>query len=338
MSATPSRSHRRVLIVALAACVVIAVLLVVAPRPASAQQGADDVIPILGVSTAVNPTSATVGDHVTLSIVVRSTSDVLIEADPPEMNHVDLLTADPPTTALRADGQLVTTFIFVMQPFHVGPLETGTLHLHWLRDDGSTGTVDVSSETMLVVATRTADDDTLRGPKPQAIVAGAPPAWLRPAIEVAVVAVALLIVAAATFLVRRRLRRAAPVPETDTTPERLAREQLDGLAVSPLPVRGDYQSYYGGMALAVREYLSARFGFNAHALTTTELERRMVAYGVDRWQARLVGGLLERCDGAIYGRRYPDPASADHDLTVAYEIVELSRPRELPVEGEPVTI
>ena len=51
----------------------------------------------------------------------------------------------------------------------------------------------------------------------------------------------------------------------------------------------------------------------------------MVALGVERWQARLVSGLLDRCDGAVYARRRPDPSSADHDLTVAYEIVELSR-------------
>jgi hypothetical protein len=53
----------------------------------------------------------------------------------------------------------------------------------------------------------------------------------------------------------------------------------------------------------------------------------MTSHGVDRWQARLVSGLLERCDLAVYARQYPDPASADHDLTVAFEIVELSRPQ-----------
>ncbi len=84
------------------------------------------------------------------------------------------------------------------------------------------------------------------------------------------------------------------------------------------------------IAAVVRRYLSERIGFNAHALTTEELERRMTANGVDRWQARLVGGLLERCDAAVYAHRFPDPASADHDLTVAYEIVELSRPGAPP--------
>lgn len=59
----------------------------------------------------------------------------------------------------------------------------------------------------------------------------------------------------------------------------------------------------------------------------------MTSHGVDRWQARLVSGLLDRCDRAVYARQYPDPASADHDLTVAFEIVELSRPR---IDGDAV--
>ena len=77
----------------------------------------------------------------------------------------------------------------------------------------------------------------------------------------------------------------------------------------------------------VRTYLAARFWFNATALTTRELRERFDAAGIGRWQARLADGLLERCDAAVYARARPDPASADHDLTVAYEIVELSRPR-----------
>ena len=113
----------------------------------------------------------------------------------------------------------------------------------------------------------------------------------------------------------------------DHSPERIARDALDTLGAEAGPARLDYPAYYGGLAVTVRTYLAARFGFNAHALSTRELERRMVSHGVDRWQARLVAGLLERCDDAVYAHRYPDFASADHDLTVAYEIVELSRPQ-----------
>ena len=95
--------------------------------------------------------------------------------------------------------------------------------------------------------------------------------------------------------------------------------------------RERYRHFYGELSIAVRAYLAERFGFNATALTTAELSRRFEQVGVGRWQARLASGLLERCDAAVYARARPDPASADHDLTVAYEIVELSRPRRSDV-------
>ena len=63
--------------------------------------------------------------------------------------------------------------------------------------------------------------------------------------------------------------------------------------------------------------------------TAAQLQTRMEGRGVERRQARLVAGLLDRCDAAVYAHRNPDPASADHDLTVAFEIVELSRPPAL---------
>lgn len=303
----------------------LALTTVTAPRTARAQQPPAGTPPPLEVTAGVTPAATTIGDHVTLSIIVRSGDDVLVEAAAPQLDHVDLLTTDPPATTPQPGGGVVTTFTFVLQPFRVGAINTGALRLRWLRADGSTGTIAVPGATMRILAVRAPDDETLRALKPQANVPGAPPAWVRPAIAAAV-ATALLAAAAAVALLLRLRRRAEEAPGPDTTLERAARGQLDGLAAAA-PPGGDYQAYYGGMALAVRAYLGARFGFNAHALTTTELERRMVAHGVDRWQARLVGGLLERCDAAIYARRYPDPASADHDLTVAYEIVELSRPR-----------
>ena len=40
----------------------------------------------------------------------------------------------------------------------------------------------------------------------------------------------------------------------------------------------------------MRHYLEERFAFRATALTTRELESRMGAEGVERWQSRLAEG------------------------------------------------
>ena len=312
---------------ALIAALLIVLIAAVAAAPGRALAQA---APSLEVIAVFDPPSATIGDRVTYTVHVTHPAEVVLKATAPKIEHVDLVTTIPPATVVSQTGPHVTTFAYTLQPFLLGTVDTGTMRLAWLRNDGTTGNLDVPGATLIVSAVRAADDLTPRPLKPQVSILGAPPAWLRPSIAAGAVLAIIVAVVIVTRIVRGRRTPAiddAPPPPMDMTPEGIARRALDAIAVHGRPDSLDYQSYYGGLALTVRTYLAARFGFNAHALTTRELERRMVSNGVDRWQARLVAGLLERCDNAVYARRYPELASADHDLTVAYEIVELSRPR-----------
>ncbi len=295
---------------------------------ASAQRAA----PSVRTVATFDPPSAAIGDRVTLTVQLTHPGDTVIKVATPNIEHLEVINVAPPTIVVGADGSHTTTHQYTMQPFLLGTIETGTLRLSWLRSDGGTGTLDAPGATMIVVPVRASNDSELRPLKPQASVVGAPPAWIRPTIiATAVLVIAVLLAFVTSKILARRGIAGVEEPRTsDTSPETTARRALDALGTPEPAARVDYPAYYGGLALTVRTYLAARFGFNAHALTTRELEARMVSHGVDRWQARLVGGLLERCDDAVYARRYPDPASADHDLTVAYEIVELSRPRTLP--------
>ena len=80
-----------------------------------------------------------------------------------------------------------------------------------------------------------------------------------------------------------------------------------------------------------------RYGFHAFALTTTELRNEMNRRGIDRWQSRLIDGLLTQCDAAVYARYVPALERAGHDLTAAFEIVEMSRPQPEPVADDEET-
>ncbi|MDZ7727711.1 MAG: hypothetical protein U5Q44_05650 [Dehalococcoidia bacterium] len=60
----------------------------------------------------------------------------------------------------------------------------------------------------------------------------------------------------------------------------------------------------------------------ALALTTTELARRMQQEQLDRWQTRLVAGLLENCDLVVYGGFRPPEERRSADLGMAQEIME----------------
>ncbi|MCK9487541.1 MAG: hypothetical protein M0R73_12735 [Dehalococcoidia bacterium] len=281
--------------------------------------------PEMAVSAAFSPPAATIGDRVALEVRVQHASDIVVTAERPAIPGAEVLGDAQPQSEAQADGSVVTTYTFRYQVFALGEVGAGQVHVRWLREDGATGASVAQGPVMTVISVRTPGDATLRPLKPQLTVAGAPPAWLTPvAVSAGVVLVAGALAVAALWWRRRPVTE-----EPEALPEGAearARERLDTQRRGRLHTEEAFQEYYGAIALAVREYLGERFGFNAAALTTSELERRMTAHGVDRWQARLVAGLLDRCDRAVYARHYPDPASADHDLTVAYEIVELSRP------------
>lgn len=318
----------RVLVVV---AVLVASLAAMAPRVAAAQQPP---APILGVEITLSRPQVSIGDRALLTLRIKHRSDVAVTANPDAPEDIEF--GKPAVTTLALpDGVVQTTVTWTVQPFVLGPVALQAFPVAWVTQDGRTGRFLVQPPRFEVQSVRAADDVGLRPLKDPVAVPGGPPAWLKPtliglavAISLAVVAVLvwLLVRWARSFVWRRRYGAVeVPVPVVITA-ESSARESLDDLAGLVLRDAGAFEQYYGTIAVVVRRYLSERIGFNAHALTTDELERRMTAQGVDRWQARLVGGLLERCDAAVYAHRFPDPASADHDLTVAYEIVELSRP------------
>ncbi len=298
-------------------------------QPATAQEA--PLTSPISVRVAFDPPTVALGERTRLTVTVTHSDDLLISASEPRRSEaLRLLDAPPPVSTPAGDGELVTVFSYLLAGFALGELTPGALRVSWLHADGAAGSIEVAAPPLIVRSTLTAGDTELRPLKPQIGIEGAPPAWRRPA-SVAALAVVLLSAGVAAWVVRVRRRRAPPeaIEAAPSGPEVAARRRLDRLASARALENGDFDGYYGTISTVVRGFLEERFEFRATALTTVELQSRMVARGVDRWQARLVGGLLDRCDAAVYAHRYPDPLSADHDLTVAYEIVELSRPPSL---------
>ncbi len=281
------------------------------------------------VTTTVEPEEPRLGELVHVVVQVAHPADrvVVMTRGIERSDTLELISAAAPVNAIDSAGQ-TTTFSFVVQPFALGAIDPGTVELQALTEDGASEEL-VAALPVITVPSTIAAGASLRPLKPQATVAGAPPAWLRPAIYAAI---GVLVLAGSGILVRtvrgRRANRAAvalvPLP---ATAEDEARLLLDAMRARDLLAVPDLETFYGQLSSITRGYLEERFDFRATALTRRELERRMAAEGLDRWQTRLVAGLLERCDAAVYARVYPPLASADHDLTVAYEIIELARPQ-----------
>jgi hypothetical protein len=155
---------------------------------------------------------------------------------------------------------------------------------------------------------------------PESIGGGQSP-WLLPAITLGV-ASALGAAGLGLAFAISRLRKRPTSPQPAAPPE-----ELPGLArAEQLLLMDDPVAGYRSMATTVRSVLAERYNIPAVALTTGELQRRMESLGVDRWEARLVGGLLEECDAVVYAGYRPASERLTADLTMAREIVERSAP------------
>jgi hypothetical protein len=299
--------------------------------PAAARADA----PTVTSFTVDAPDRLTVGDHFRVSITVEADSGTRVRLAPGGLPP-EVSLAETPSVSSRAKGggRTEVRLDLVLAAFVVGDYQMPGLTLSYTAAGGVSGTLQTPATHLSIASTLPAGGPLEPRPlKPQADIgaAGGAPSQL-----VALAAAAFMAAAALLYFVRRRLTRPAPeaavLPEPQALgPEDQARRRLDGAAARFGSDR-DYAAYYQAIASVVRGYLTDRFGFPAFALTTAELQRQMVARGLDRWQARLAGGLLEQCDAVLYAGYRPALERADADLTAAYEIVEMSRPAPQQLE------
>lgn len=150
---------------------------------------------------------------------------------------------------------------------------------------------------------------------PPVAIGGAESPWLRPGIAAGLLAgaavAALLIWFAGRAVVRRLRRGSAPLAAPGLPRTLEGAEQL---------LHSDPVGAYRLMSAVVKADLAERYGVRATALTTSELRRRLESGG-ERWEARLVAGLLEECDSVIYAGYRPAAERREADLTMAREII-----------------
>lgn len=308
---------------------------------ASAQQP-----PPVSVHTALDRGHATVGDPIGLTITIRYPAAVQVNTTGIESQFGDFeaLSADRPAMHANSDGTTELQLSYRVAAYKTGPLQFPALKLAYTAagQQASASSQPLSFTVDSVIAAGDPATD-IRPLKPQ-IELQAPPAttaWRRIGIAAGAVLAALLLTLVLWTLLRRERRQEAPVlaPALPSL-EAEARAELDQIVADGLLARGDYAAHYARMAECIRRYVARRYGFPATALTTAELQERMVRGGVGRWRARLVSGLLSECDAVHYARYLPAPARAEADLEMAYEIVDLSwsqetRPEETLLEFVP---
>ncbi len=306
----------------------ILALTVIAALPRAAM-AAEPVVTDLRIEA---PDRVTVGDRVRYVIEVEADAGTTVFLAPRALPDALSLAKTPTMTSRPAatEGRIVVTLALEVAPFAPGELIVPPLRLRYRGPDAAAGEIETPASQLRVASVLPAQGEaTLRDLKAQAEIGDAPAAIVLPVLIGAGAALAVVLALLAGRQRRSRAKAATALPTTAAAvknlgPEDSARRVLDR-AGSDFQRERDFGAYYSAIAVTVRAYLTQRFGFPAFALTTGEMQEQMVAQGMDRWQARLVGGLLSQCDAVVFASYEPALERADADLTAAYEIVEMSR-------------
>lgn len=263
--------------------------------------------------------SALIGEHLPATIFVTAPAGAEVELTPgtPSWAGVELVTSESPTVVNRG-AESLWVFEVVLAPFLPGDIALSPAIAIVSGADVTTRALPAVQVTVLPTL-GPGDPLELTPLASPVAIDGAGSPLLRPAIAVAGVLGVALVLIGGWLLARRWARRPRQVPAPmPTAPE------IPGLHAAEAVIDSDPVSAYRVMSLVVKTELAQRYGLRATALTSTELRRRLEEQGIDRWQARLVGGLLDECDAVVYAGYRPAAERRRADLVMAREIVEVS--------------
>lgn len=299
----------------LSLCISIIGLMVIPLQRAEAQAGPD-----IEIISTVAPLDINIGDTFYLEVLIRHSNAVAINTNLAMIPQIELVGNPVEGFDSLSDKSGITSVVYELQAFDFDLPQQLEVEVLWVTEDGQTGAVSDFVDLPTVIRLVTDASTTVRDLKPQHITAGDYDSVFSFRAFLAILMI-LLFLLALTFYFRRN--KSAEILEN--TSEDIARSQLTELHSLELDEVADLQKFYSGLSRIIRLYLLNRFSLDALIYTSSELDKLMIENGIERWQARLVGELLKRCDLAIYAHIYPDSDSANSDLTLAYEIVEFAR-------------
>ncbi len=277
-------------------------------------------------------TTVTVGDRITVTLVLRLPTGIQpdFSALDRQFGELEVLFVGLPEERPLSNGRREVRIRYQVAAFRPGDAEIPSLTVPLNDANGAAGALTAAPIPVTVqsVLPPGQDPGDIRDLKPQIDLPYRPGLSRRAVAGTAIGAVAAVLALLLAWR-RWRARVAAPRPQpvaapVTVGPEAAARVELDRITGLGLLETGDLRQFHALIAACIRRYLTERFGFPAIAMTTGELARSMETYGVARWPARLVTGLLSECDAVAYAGYRPARERAETNLAMAYEIVTLT--------------
>jgi hypothetical protein len=280
------------------------------------------------VVARVDKTDVRVGDVLTLTVTVVGPGSLPVNLPAKlELAPFELLEPDPQEEDRDlGDGRMSRSFHLKVAAYEPGELEIPPVEVTYLGKDGrvlSTHTSKLAVKVASMLANEA--EPKLKEPAPPVPV-------MEENLTLAYVAGGLFAAicgAVVAIQVRKRMRaRAAYRPPPPPRPaHEIALEKLDRLATTGFGEAVDYRLFYFQLSEVVREYLGARFLFDALEKTSEELMHELDRRAPRGLVLGEIAGWLSSSDLVKFAKVAPTAAEARGALETAIRLVESTRPR-----------
>jgi hypothetical protein len=287
------------------------------------------------VAARIDKTDVHVGDVVTLTVTAVGPSSLPVNLPAKvDLGPFELFEPDPREEDKDlGDGRMSRSFLLKIAAYEPGDLQVPGVEVTYLGKDGrvlSTHTAPLAVKVTSLIANE--PEPKLKDPAPPVPV-------MEENLTLAYVAGGLFAAICGALIaiqVRKRMReRAAFRPPPPPRPaHEVALEKLDRLASTGFVEGADYRVFYFQLSEIVREYLGARFGFEALEMTTEELMAQLARRASRGLVLGEIAGWLSTSDLVKFAKMAPTAQEARGALETAIRLVESTRPRLEPQLAE----
>ncbi|HYU82628.1 MAG TPA: BatD family protein [Candidatus Polarisedimenticolia bacterium] len=280
----------------------------------------------VNVAATVDKRGITIGDPITLSVVVEVDPGYQITDSGVgrTMDEFEVLEATPPQVTRIANGRMRYTFRYRITAFRVGNLVFPQINVAYRSPAGEPGVVPTAEIPVVITSVIQPGEatDDIKPAKPQLRLPTAAPQIPQLAIQVALAVVVLAMLALIIRQTRRVARRRAAdadMGEVLLTPAQRAMAELNRVASLGLPEKGRYAEHYALLSKALRAYVGDRFGLSANERTPRELRDDMLRAGIDRTEIATIYEILREGESARFHQSISYPARAQHAVRSALD-------------------
>lgn len=276
----------------------------------------------VNAAATVDRSSITVGDRITLSVIVDAEPGYL-PSDPTIAHQIGSFEVVQTQQAQKVTrgSQIQFIYKYSITAWSVGKFVLPPIPVTWIGPNGETGTAQTGEVPIAVVTVIAPGENTadIKPLKPQLTVSvELMPTIVRIALVLAGVAAATALAGLLLwFLIRRR---PGGLFEEKLTPVQRALRELDQLAEQRLPEQGRTAEHYARLTASLRQYAVERFGVQP-GRTSREVRDALERAGLERTQAAAIYEILREGDEVRFRHSTPYPAHAQNAVRAALEVI-----------------